>query len=645
MEVLNRSLLSDGMRRTSYERVAGALKPEAGKPTNDFVCDYTEDNALGPHQTGPVYFGRRILQFERNLTWKTSIHTRPDRFSPEDTVLKECILSGKGAKLHRIPSIQQTNESDLSKALYLSCKRGNAEVVISLCYYCKKFTSDPELPNPLHWLMMFEDQYVDDVASALVLGVRENTPGPCSTQLNDFPLSGHGNFFFAEHCAEFLGTPLHWAVRARRPKLVQTLIRLGADINKRWSGPKRFSSDVPRPNLPYLSPLDVAVAFHLPEITKILIDMGAEVSGGAFGEIHSASQCIGLACVPFSRYIIHGRRYREAMKETIDVLIHYGQTIQEADSNGYDPLMTALTDADCEAYVIEELLKAGAQTNKLTLDDGYSAAILCARNSIIRRHNISSLALIAAGVEDINRRDSQGRNAIHYAAIGGSDTMAEVLIKVPRFDINAKALCGRNALHFAAEFGSEEFISLLIQNGADKEACDGDGLTALQLASLRRKIHAADALLNEGVNALFLIRTSPQSKGSVLHAAVAGASSGETVLRPLLEKHPRLREPAIINALDGTGSTPLHKAAYFGDCEAVDTLLFYGADRSARDSSGAHFPGRTGRTALDKVEQLLKRVEARGLGNDHKRITLQGPQAENTFVENLREIKRLLESK
>ncbi|KAL6722381.1 hypothetical protein ACLMJK_001488 [Lecanora helva] len=641
LEFLYRCFKSGDMRLASYGRVADTLMPEAGGDLTNSAYGIMTENALEPYQNVPTYFGRRLIHFERNSAWKTSICSLSNGFSPEDPNLKEYELSNKGDKLSPVNSIRQLSESDLSKALYLSCKKGDTEVTVLLCYHCKEFIPDSELPTPLHWLIMFEDQHVDHVASALVLGAQENSPGPCSTQLNDFPISGHGVFFFAEHCAEFFGTPLHWAVRARRPKLVEALVRLGADINKRWSGPKRFSSDVSRPSLPYLSPLDLAAVFHLPEIIKILLDLGAEVSGGAFEEVHSAFQCIGLSCVPFSRYIVHGRKYREAMKEKMNVFTRYGHTIHEADSNGYDPLLTALRDADCEAYVIEELLKAGAQPDRLTLDDDSNAAVLCARNSIVRRHNVSSLSLVAAGVDDINARDKQGRSAIHYAAIGGSNTMAEILIKVPRFDINAKALCGRTALHFAAEFGSEDVISLLLQNGADREASDKDGLTALQLAAFRRKIHNADTLLNMGAKALFLTGTKPMSKGSVLHAAAAGASSAETVLKPLLDQHPRLREPAIINAVNGAGWTPLHQAAYFGDCEATYTLLYYGADRSARDSSRAQYPGRT---ALDKVMELLKQIEARGLGRDHKRIKTRGPQAANAFVESSREIKRLLEN-
>ena len=642
LHFLSSSLPSDSTREFIYSRIVDALSPHDDGPNGEGTSTHEspKDNPSRLHQDEHTYFGRRILQSKRVLPGGNLFHPLLDRFLSEDSVLISCVMNGRPAEVDRVLSTQKHEDQELSKALYLACKKGNPEMAIFLCHHCKGFIPDPELPTPLHWLMMFDDQHAEDVIHALILGVRRNTPGPCNTHVNDVPSAGPGTFFLAEHCAEFFGAPLHWAVRARRPRLAQLLAKLGADINIRWSGPKRFSSDVSRPRLPYLSPLDVAVVYHLPEVTQTLIDLGAQMSGGAFEEIHSAFQCIGLACVPFSRYIIHGRDFRKATKETINVLVREGCDVQEIGDDGYDPLMTALRDPDCEAYIIEELLDAGAQPTKLTLDDGSNAAVIASRNSVARRHNSSSLALVAPRIDNVHRRDRNGRSPIHYAAIGGSAAMAEVLIELPQFEINAKASCGRTALHFAAEFGSAEVTTLLIQKGANMEVCDANGLTPLQSATSRRNTRAAHALLNKGAQALFLTGKAPLSKGSVLHAAVAGASSADTVLKELLEKHIKLRESDILNATDGIGWTALYKAAYFGDYVAVDTLLSYGADRNVRDSSRGPYPGRN---AKDKVEELLRQVESRGLGPDHKRIRQQGDQAKHAFLENLREIKRLLE--
>lgn len=151
-----------------------------------------------------------------------------------------------------------------------------------LCNHCERFVSDTEEPTPLHWLIMFDPEEAAKVVSALVLGPSGYSTRPCKKVIDAVPPAESGIFFFPEHCAELFGTPLHWAVRVQNIRLVELIINLGANINVRWSGYNRFGYGVSAPSLPNTSPLDFAVAFHLPEIVEILPDNGAERTlGGA----------------------------------------------------------------------------------------------------------------------------------------------------------------------------------------------------------------------------------------------------------------------------------------------------------------------------------------------------------------------------
>lgn len=639
---LTLSLSSHPITKALYRRLIYALGSEADDLNGDFTFESEIDEALVDCQDGIGYFAKRIWQYQRARTRQSSPRSLLEDLSPKNSSLSSIVSTRDHTVISHAKVTQQYSEAELSKALCTACQMGDAATAIHICHYCKRFVPDLEMPSPLHWLVMIDDQHAEDVGSALVLGISGDGDGPCKDLLNYVPTAGPGILYFPEHCVEFFGTPLHWAVRARSPRLVQLLARYGADVNFRWSGHKVFSSDVPRPRLPNLSPLDIAVEFHLPEIAQLLVELGAEISGGAFEEIHSAFQCIGLACTPFSRYVIHGRNYRSALKEVMEVLVHQGSNILEADSNSYDPLMVALRDPDCEAYIIEELLTAGAKATKLTVDDGSNAAILAARNSIARRYNVSSLDLVASRVADINAKDAHGKAAIHYAAIGGSATMAEILTRVPAFDISTRTSKGETALHFAALFGSVDIIPVLAPKHDDMEILDSSGMTALQIAVLRRKIEVADVLLGRGAEAHFPSGDG-LCNGSILHLASAGAGSADTILRHLVNTHPRLQQSAILNAVGfgQCGWTALHKAAYFGDVDAVEALLFFGANRDLRDTSRGPCQGRT---ALDKVEELLKQIECRGLGKDHQRIKKRGQQAVSAFTEILKEIKRILES-
>ena len=636
---LTSSLPSHETTEALYKRIVDALGSRADSEKIDFEFESEIDKSLCDCHDTDNYFAKRIWKYQRFPVKRSSSQLLLAELPLKTPTLANLVTNGDHFMLSTVLSSRKFGDAELSNALCISCRKGDADSAMLLCRFCKSFVADPEIPNPLHWLVMFDDQDVQKVGTTLVLGVSDDMAGPCRQHINGVPSAGRGVFYFAEHCAEFFGTPLHWAVRARNSKLVQLLVKLGADVNIRWNGPKRFSSDVSGPSLPSLSPLDIAVAFHLPEVAELLIELGADLSGGSFEETHTAFHCIGLACVPFSRYIIHGKGYRNAMRKVMDVLVGRGSNIRETDTNGCDPLMIALKNPDCDPYIIEELLSAGALATTLTSDTGFNAAVLAARNALARRYNVSSLTLVASYVTNINEKDTDGRNPLHHAAIGGSQAMVDILTRLPSFDINSKALEGQTALHFAAVFGSVDVISKLVQNQADMEVSNSSGMTALQLAIAQRKVAAANTLLDFGAETLFPSGTL-HSKGSILHAAVAGASSADTMLRPLLMKHARLQTPNVINSVDFNGWTALHKAAYFGDCEAVETLLAYGADREMRDRSRGPDPGRT---SLDRVEELLEQIVSRGLGIDHQRIRLRGQQAIGAFTANLKEVKRLLE--
>jgi ankyrin repeat protein len=624
------SLSGNETGRAIYRRVASALASD--KHQSLLVDHQTElDKLLETHELDSKYFSMRVrLQLHHAMNRQGSGTIRDPQDMPcTNIAASELRWLGQG-----IEEIHLT-QAEISNALTQACQHGDAETALKLCNSLETFTPDSEKPSPLHWLIMFSDEIAEMLASALITGSSKR-PGPCQACTNTFPSAGTGIFFHPEHCMDLFGTPLHWAVRTRNLKLVQTLITLGANINARWAGPQTWHSDVQKPLGLAMSPLDVAVGFHLPEIVAELLDLGAEISGGSpLGQPHSTFNCIGLACAPFSRFIIHGANARQAVTETIQVLVDHGFDICETDSNGYDPLMVALRDPDCELYILEELIAAGARPDRSTIDDQSNAAILVAQNSLIRRYRVATLELVSNHVININDLDTSGSNALHYAAIGGSGAAIEVLGRINTLDVNARTRPKENtALHLASTFGHVEAILSLHEIGANVELVDSSGMSALQMACLHRYSDAAEALMKSEAK-IFFTSQDGSKRGSVLHFSTAHASSGDTILRRLIETHAVLRENQVINATDDSGWTAMHKATYFGDFDAVHVLLEYGADASLRSI--------TGRTSLDECVKLLKQIKTRGLGIDHDRVRRLGSHAIASFVEYLREIKRSLE--
>ncbi|KAG4433058.1 hypothetical protein IFR05_011452 [Cadophora sp. M221] len=630
---LNMSLLGDETGRAIYRRVVSALASDTHQHL--VVNHQTEiDKLLEAHELDSKYFAlRNRLQLHHAMQ---TLHSQVSGAMGDLWGLPYTNLAAQELNLERrLEDVHMTPLSplELSNALTQACEHGDAEAALKLCGSLETFIPDDEKPSPLHRLVNFSDESIETLASALITGSTER-PGPCRAHINTFPTTGTGIFFYPEHCMELFGTPLHWAVRTRNLKLVQILITLGADINARWTGSRTWESDVEKPLWLAISPLDVAVCFHLPEIVAELLDRGAERSGGSyFRQPHSAFNCIGLASTPFSRFIIHGANARQAVIETVQVLVDHGFEICATDANGYDPIMVALRDPDCELYIPEELITAGAQLNRSTFDDQSNAAIIVAQNSAIRRYRVATLELVSNHVTNINDLDSGGKNALHYAAFGGSGAAIEVLGKINGLDVDARTPLNQTALHLASTFGNFEAITSLLNIGANMELVDSSGITALQMACLYRQSDVAEALMKNGSCILFT-GEGGLKRGSVLHFSTAHASSGDTILRRLIETHAVLQENQVINATDSSGWTAMHKATYYGDFDAVKALLEYGADASIKSI--------TGRSPLDECMKLLKQIETRGLGIDHNRIRRRGSHAVASFVEYLREIERSL---
>lgn len=635
-----------------YHRLVTAMNVDVDQPSVDMIYMTDLDRRLRHHELRETYFAARVRQHQQlRLIKKRGARGTADCQHQRTMNLVELVIGQELSLLRNLLSSNKYDNIEISCALLEASRCGDASMVQLICAHCDKLVYDERLITPLHWLIMFEESEVVSVAKALICGASADQAGLCRANINSIPTAEPGTLFIPEHCLELFGTPLHWAVRTRNLKLVEILVELGADINARTEIPELMTTYFHRPQRPSLSPLDIAVAFHLPEIVARLLDLGAKWEGGgrAFNESQPAFLHIGLASVPFSRYIVHGKQCRDALKKTIRVLDERGYNINETDFIGNDPITVALSNCDCEPYIIEELILAGAipshvgQRNSQYSHYMESAIEMVISNASLRRYSVGNLRLLLPYVRNINDCNLFGFNATHSAAVGGSEAMVEVLSSVEGFDIDAPMSTSTDArrramsaLHLAAIFGHPEVINLLVRKGANMEILDELLYTPLLSATLLRKIKAVDALIELGANVFI---KSPQVRGTVLHEATAGWSSGYSMVKHLLTKHSRLQEDSIINAIDYVGRTALHKAAYFGDYEAVEILLEKGADRTLMDASRGSMPGRT---PLECAEHELWRHSKGGWDLDLKRITTGGSQAMKSHDANLHEIVSML---
>ena len=195
---------------------------------------------------------------------------------------------------------------------------------------------------------------------------------------------------------------------------------------------------------------------------------------------------------------------------------------------------------------------------------------------------------------------------LHYAAVCNMPDIATFLIVEHSQDINAWGFIPEETpLQVSLRWGHVEVARALLKHGADIEARDDAGSSALELVADDGRVELAQFLLEHGadVNSRDFLGCTPLYWASqagqlavaqkfLSHGAVVTAqcknnqtplhiAKEEEVVRLLLE------HGADPNALDVDNRTALHRVSELGHVGAARVLLEHGADVNARDVKNA----------------------------------------------------------
>ena len=149
----------------------------------------------------------------------------------------------------------------------------------------------------------------------------------------------------------------------------------------------------------------------------------------------------------------------------------------------------------------------------------------------------------------------------------------------------------------AAQAGDVEQVRVLLQQGADVNAAQSDGLTALHWAALNNNREIVDLLLYAGAT------IKPHTRvGGYTPLHLAARSGHAEIARALLEAG------ADADEWTSTGVTAAHFAAQANSGETLRALAEHGADVDAPDSFQSRTPliFAAGRNATDAVSTLLE---------------------------------------
>ena len=162
----------------------------------------------------------------------------------------------------------------------------------------------------------------------------------------------------------------------------------------------------------------------------------------------------------------------------------------------------------------------------------------------------------------------------HLAMLVGALSLTLVAFTAPRL-----LAISDSPVADAAMRGDIEGVRTLLREGADVNAAQGDGMTALHWSALNGDLKTLNVLLYAGATTESLTRVGAYTP---LHLA-SSRGHGAVVAR-LLEAGSK---PGVSTT---TGVQPLHLAAQAGNPEAVTALLAKGADINARDTTHGRTP-------------------------------------------------------
>ncbi len=283
-------------------------------------------------------------------------------------------------------------------------------------------------------------------------------------------------------------------------------------------------------------------------------------------------------------------------------LIASGQAIDATDVEGRTPLLTALGARQLEAFFL--LVRRGADCEK-PKPGGWTPLHL----AVDLQLDAAVAFLLDQGVDPNPVLTESQQTPLHLAAVKGYKPIVRMLIEHDGIDLSAADASADTPFHAAVAARQLEVVTMLLGSaGLDIDRPARDGNTALHIAIADGYEDAANSLLHHGAN----INAKNEAGRTALHlAAERGSVSSIQLLLSQLNCEP--------NLMDSRDWTPLHAASDAGHVEAAEALLW--DDRVAKRVDQADTHGRTAlhlaarNGHLDTVKWLIKR-EARANARD-----------------------------
>uniref|UniRef100_A0A8C7MDJ0 Ankyrin repeat domain 52 n=1 Tax=Oncorhynchus kisutch TaxID=8019 RepID=A0A8C7MDJ0_ONCKI len=268
--------------------------------------------------------------------------------------------------------------------------------------------------------------------------------------------------------------------------------------------------------------------------------------------------------------------------DCVHILLEKGAGVDAADKRGRTALHRAavMGSEDCVSALLEH--GASALCRDFRGRTPLHLAASCGHMELLR-----SLLQGATRTDPLDSMlDYSGYTPTHWAAYHGHEDCLDVLLEHKPFSIQegnpfTPLHCALTPLHAAAYSESVGGLQLALVQGAEVNAVDTTGRSALMVAADNGRTTAVEILLHQAKADLTLLDVNDNT---ALHLACSKAHEMCALL--ILGE---ISDPSLINATNSALQMPLHIAARNGLATVVQVLLSQGAAVMAIDEEG-HTP-------------------------------------------------------
>jgi ankyrin repeat protein/predicted DCC family thiol-disulfide oxidoreductase YuxK len=254
-------------------------------------------------------------------------------------------------------------------------------------------------------------------------------------------------------------------------------------------------------------------------------------------------------------------------------LLAHGADPNRADSDGTTAVDRAALSEKKE--LLASLLAAGGKLDHIRFDGDTPLAHEAAFGHV---ENVRALIAAGANVHALSR---DGSSVLLKASEHGRKVEAVRALLAAGADPNVPDARGQTPLMSSASFGLADIACELLARGADFEAQDHEGRTAMILTESTSPPRSPSIPTSRRSSRSEEIRQREREIDSPSPPSVEPVSSWENLVLPLL-----LERGATTEARDNRGQTVLSHAARNGHASSVKTLLAAGANAEAENAAG-----------------------------------------------------------